>query len=477
MLKSDNYSYIKLVISVTAAVALVFLPVSAPVRMLMITGLVAFMWVSEWIPLSAASLIPFVLLSVTGIADFPGLAESYMNDTILLFLGGFLLAGCLEKWNVHKRIALRILLFSGKYFLSGFLFASWLLSMWISNTATAVMMVPIGLAVAKNLEAKGSDVYVPVLIAIAYGASIGGLATPVGTPPNLAFQEIYHDMFPGKQEYSFANWMKISLPLAVLIALAALMLLRFLNRKALKSLKLDKSSLQNEYDRLGAVTYEEKAAISAFAVTAMLWITRGPLDIGNFSYPGWAAWTGVEGITDGKIAIAAALILFFLPARKHVETQKPQRMLDDSAIQNAPWGILLLFGAGFALASGFQSTGLAASIGEVLNRISPESDAMLLLLSMVLMTFLTEFASNTASAQIFLPIIGTLAVKAGITPAWLMIPVTWKASLAFMMPAGTPPNAIIFGSGKIKIKDLVKAGLLMNLLSLTIVFLWSLIIF
>lgn len=472
-MNENSISWLKFAAALIASSALLLINMPAELRMLGFTVLIAWFWISEWIPLAATSLLPFVLFPLGGVVDFPELAESYMNDTILLFLGGFLLAGCLERWNVHKRIALKILLFSGKHFLAGFLFAAWILSMWISNTATAVMMVPIGLAVAKKLEENASGVYVPVLIAIAYGASIGGMATPVGTPPNLAFQQIYHELFPDRTVYSFSKWMILSLPPAVFIGLATLAILRILFRKELRSIQLKQSELRLEYDRLGPVQYEEKVAISVFVITALLWISRAELTIGTFHYPGWAFLFGEiqNSITDGKIAILSSLVLFFFPAKK-----ENNRMLDDKSIQSAPWGILLLFGAGFAIASGFQQTGLASKIGQILADHAPDSSALLMLLSVTLMTFLTEFASNTASAQIFLPIIGSLSIKTGLDPAFLMIPVTWKASLAFMMPAGTPPNAIVFGSGKIRILDFIRVGFLMNVISLFTVCIWGLLV-
>jgi sodium-dependent dicarboxylate transporter 2/3/5 len=370
------------------------------------------------------------------------------------------------------------------------------LSMWISNTATAVMLLPVGLAVLKRyedqpqeLESGAQDPFPAYLmLAIAYACSVGGMATLIGTPPNLALAQIYNaDLMPGDM-LSFGRWLTIGLPVSlVMLGVIGGVLIGKLKRqhramgvKPRENL-LDGQQVRNEYINLGAMSREEKIIAVIFGTTALLWIFRTNIQMGAFTIPGWASMIGMEGqITDATVAMTMALLLYLIPARVNKsadsEVTVSTRLLTKEVFQEVPWGIILLFGGGFALAEGFTASGLSVYIGGQIQSWSALPPAGLQAGSAGLMTFLTELTSNTASAQLMLPILISVAEGLEMLPLQLMVPATLSASCAFMMPVATPPNAIMFGSGRIPIRMMVSIGLMLNLMGIAVVSLWSMLI-
>lgn len=431
--------------------------------------LMAALWLTEALPLAATALIPLVLFPLMGILDGGATSKAYVNPIIFLFVGGFLIALAMERWNLHRRIALAIITRLGErmdYLVLGFMLASAFLSMWISNTATAVMMLPIGLAIVGKIEeAFGGEVARPVslalLLGIAYGCSIGGVATLVGTPTNLAFVRIYAELFPAAQPIAFSEWLIIGVPYAVLfLGFTWVMLTRVLYRVD-RGLRLEMTVLRAEQAKLGRMQYEEKAVLGVFILTVLLWTFRRDLNLGIVVLPGWSGiWGPFERLDDGSIAIATSLMLFFIPARGGVGRKA---VLEADVFGRLPWGIILLFGGGFALASGFTASGLSVYLGESLRGLGEVPLWVLVLVICLLVTFLTELTSNTATISMLLPILAAWAVSLQVHPLALAIPATISASMAFMMPVATPPNAVVFGSGRLRIADMARAGLVLNL--------------
>lgn len=440
-----------------------------------IAALMAIFWMTEAIPLAATALIPIVLFPLGGILDSGTIAKSYINSIIFLFIGGFLIALSMERWNLHRRIALTIIQVIGRradLLILGFMIASAFLSMWISNTATAVMMLPIGLAVITKMEDEfGADKAHPLSLAlilgIAYGCSIGGVATLVGTPTNLAFVRIFHESFPDAPLISFGQWMIIGLPFSIaMLGITWWLLTRVLCRFD-KSLTLDRSIIKRELSELGPVKYEERVVLVVFCLTVFLWIFRRDLHLGGFTLPGWSGlWSGFAAIDDGTVAIATSLILFFVPTRTSLTRS---RILEGGVFARLPWGIILLFGGGFALASGFSTSGLSRHIGESFHSLGPVPIILLMVIICASVTFLTELTSNVATLSMLLPILAAWAVSLQVNPLVFAIPATISASMAFMMPVATPPNAVVFSSQRIRIPEMARAGLVLNLVALGLI--------
>jgi sodium-dependent dicarboxylate transporter 2/3/5 len=452
-------------------------------RMAAVAMLMAIWWITDAIPLAATSLVPLVMFPALGIMSGKDVAPVYVNYIIFLFIGGFLIALAMERWNLHRRIALRIVSFVGtkpSRLVLGFMLATAFLSMWISNTATAIMMLAIGLAVIRQTEEsfgveKTANLSVALLLGIAYSASIGGMATLVGTPPNLALIRIFELSFPAAHEagyiLSFGQWMLFGLPLClILLAIVWAVLTRVVFRSG-DNLEIAPDILEEEKESLGKMGYEEKVVAAVFAATAFLWVFRRDLTLGSFSIPGWSEFLPFGSlIDDGTIAVSMALVLFLIPAKKKdEETESHGTILDGGVIQKIPWHIILLFGGGFALAKGFQTSGLSEWVGSHFTSLE-DSPVWLIVVSICTgITFLTELTSNTATTEMILPLLAAVAAAAKIHPLLLMIPAAVAASCAFMMPVATPPNAIVFASGKIRIAQMVKAGILINLLSIVVV--------
>ncbi len=448
--------------------------------------LMAIWWITEIVPLSVTALIPVVLFPLFGIMNGKAVSSTYFNHIIFLFIGGFLVAMAMERWNLHKRIALRILMITGTSpmrLLFGFMAATAFLSMWISNTATVMMMLPIILSIIKNLEehAEEKDIYrfsIGLLLGIAYGASIGGIATLVGTPPNPIFVQILDIMFPHAPEISFSDWFLFALPISVIMFLFTWIFLYIGYKPAASWKSLKDLSFKEEYKALGKASPEEKIVLADFIILAVLWLTRSGISFDIIKIPGWGSLLNNPSyINDGTVAIAMALILFLIPSK----TRKGDRILTRKTILNLPWNILLLFGGGFALASGFKASGLSTWFGEQLTLFQGQPTLLIILIIALGMTFLTEVTSNTATTQLILPILAGLSVTLHVNPLLLMLPATISASMAFMLPVATPPNAIVFGSRKITIGTMAKTGFILNVFGAIVITLlsyyWGTVIF
>ncbi len=436
----------------------------------------AIWWITEVVPLAVTALLPVVLFPMLGIMDGKMVSGTYFNHVIFLFIGGFLVALAMQKWDLHKRIALRILMLTGTKparILLGFMLATAFLSMWISNTATTMMMVPILISVISQMEEQGhngqatkNSYSTGLLLGVAYSASIGGMMTLVGTPPNLSFTRIFQIMFPEAPEISFADWMIFAMPAGVILFLFAWLFLYFRFGKNKEQQPLDENHLKKQYLALGKPSYEEKIILIIFISLAILWISRADLQLGGLRIPGWQnLFRFPEYINDGTVAIALSIILFAIPSKN----KKGARLLDWKTAARLPWGIVLLFGGGFALASGFKESGLSNWFGEQLSFVSLMHPIFIIAIVGLMMTFLTELTSNTATTEMILPVLAGLSVATQIHPLLFMLPATMSASMAFMLPVATPPNAIIFGTNKLRIIDMVKTGLIMNLMGTLII--------
>lgn len=448
-----------------------------------IAVLMAIWWITEAIPIPATALLPVGLFPIAGIMTGKSVASTYFNSIIFLFIGGFIMALAMQKWNLHRRIALRIILLIGsgpRRILLGFMVATAFLSMWISNTATAMMMVPIAMAVIvklrelnegniagdspdENGRSGGKLLGFPagLMIGIAYSASIGGVATLIGTPPNLSFSRIFEIYFPEAPEITFATWFAFGLPLSIFLLIVAwlLLIVLFVRRTSLKS--VDSSLFRQELSKMGRMSYEEKVVMILFSLMAVLWLFRKDIPIGAFTMPGWSSLMPVPAfVDDGTVAIFIAILLFVIPSR----SRAGDRIMEWSTASKLHWGIILLFGGGFALAGGFKESGLSIWVADQLTGLEDVAPAFLIASTCTLLTFLTELTSNTATTEMILPLLGSLAVSISINPLLLMIPATLSASCAFMLPVATPPNAIVFGSGEVRMIDMIRGGIVLNLI-------------
>lgn len=438
-----------------------------------VASLMAIWWITEAIPLVATALIPVILFPMFGILDGEETASSYFNSIIFLFLGGFLLALAMEEWNLHKRIALKIINILGGSpgsIVKGFMFASAFLSMWISNTATALMMLPIGLAIIHKMENEFGEkttknFSITLLLSIAYACSLGGIATLIGTPPNLAFVRIFQIIFPDAPVVSFGTWMILALPVSIIMLIFTSFLLTKVFFRFDKNLRIDSGFIKEEYIKLGRISFEEKTVGIVFASTAFLWIFRADLNLGLFTIPGWQnIFAFPEYLNDGTVAIGMSLLLFIIPSKR-----EKRSLLNNKVFAKVPWGIILLFGGGFALAEGFIQSGLSEFIGKNFYNLDYLSPFLITIIAACVINFLTELTSNTATAQMILPVMAAVSVAVGVHPLLLMITATLSSSMAFMLPVATPPNTIIFASERIKIANMVKAGFAVNIMGVILV--------
>jgi sodium-dependent dicarboxylate transporter 2/3/5 len=446
-------------------------------RVAAVAVLMATWWICESIPLAATSLIPLVAFPLMKVVPAQEVASSYASPEIYLFMGGFFIAVAMQRWGLHRRIALGIVNVvgvKGDRIILGFMVATAFLSMWISNTATTMMMLPISFAVIVTLEQHAAgegnfDAFkIVLMLSIAYAANIGGIGTLIGTPPNIVFAAQVRSLFPEAGEISFVRWMMVGLPLvAFFVPITWLLLTRIIFRGAHIDLGADGGGvITRERRLLGAMTTGEKRTLIVFAVTVIAWITRGDIQVGSVVLRGWASVLSLGTyVHDSTVAIAAALALFIIP----VDWKRGVFVLSWKAAREIPWGILILFGGGIALGKGFSQSGLAAEIAGAMGLTSAAPLVLIVVLTAFLVTFLTEVTSNTAIATIFLPILAATAVGLGIHPVLVMVPATISASCAFMLPVATPPNAIVFSSGFIPMTGMVRAGVMMNLIGIVLV--------
>ncbi|MDO9548555.1 MAG: DASS family sodium-coupled anion symporter [Candidatus Marinimicrobia bacterium] len=463
-----------------------FLPLSKTMdplahRTLAVAILMAWWWITEAIPIPATALIPILAFPVLKVLPLKEVVPSYGDSNIFLFMGGFFLAMAIQKWNLHRRIALHIIhvIGSGPHkIILGFMAATAFLSMWISNTATTMMMFPIGMAVIVQISGfvENSDNYnqkhlksfqVALMLGIAYAASIGGIGTKIGTPPNIVFAGAVRTLFPGAPEISFLQWMGVGLPLVLIfLPLTWLLLTRVIQPVDLPGLQDSSGIIDDELKKLGKMKTGERLVLHIFILTALAWIFLKDIELGAFTIPGWSNLLGIEKyVNDATVAIGSAILLFSIP----VNFTKREFLLDWEWAIKIPWGILLLFGGGIALANGFKCSGLAGWIGGYLGLLSHLPLVIMIMATCFLLTFLTELTSNTATSAIFMPILALTALAMNIHPYLLMIPATISASCAFMLPVATPPNAIIFGSGCVTIPQMAKNGVVLNIVGIIIV--------
>ena len=433
---------------------------------------IATWWVTEAIPIPATSLLPLVLFPMGGIMTNQDTASFYGDDIVFLFLGGFLLAVAMEKWNLHTRIALSIIKAIGTTtatILLGFMISTALLSMFVSNTAAVMIMIPIGLAIIKEAHSLSTpsvqeDVKIfekSLVLAIGYAGTIGGLGTLIGTPPLIILAGQMKQIFD--VEMNFAQWMLVGVPVViVLLALAWAYMNFFQFKHGMNQLPGGRKIIVDELDKLGKITKEEKWVLAVFILAASLWVLRG------FFFDQFAF---TELLGDGSIAMLAAVLLFIIPSKR-----QNGRVLDWGVAKDLPWGVLLLFGGGLALAGSIVETGVDQWIGEMLSGVGGMPLILMIAIVALLILFLTEFTSNTATATMILPVLAGLAIALDVHPLALMVPAAMAANCAFMLPVGTPPNAIVFGTGKVTIGEMMKAGFGLNIIAalmiIIVVYLW-----
>lgn len=429
-------------------------------RVVAVASLMIVWWITEAIPVPATALIPVALFPMTGATSGSAATSPYGDPIIFLFMGGFILALAMERWNLHRRIALNIVARTGTQqgrIVAGFMLATAFVSMWVSNTATVVMMLPVALSVVGLLEDKGdgrkSTFPLALLLGVAYAASIGGVATLIGTPPNALLAGALNQTYG--YDIGFGRWMIIGLPVAiVMLAIAWLFLTKV-------TIRLDKGEVEgaaelfrSEIAKLGSWSVPEIRVAVVFLLTAFAWVFRTILD----DY--------IPGLNDTAIAIMAALVLFVLPAGDG----KGGALIEWKHALRLPWGVLVLFGGGLSLAAAVVSTGLDQWIGDQVGTLAgvlPLIGIVVLVAGVILL--LTEFTSNTATAATFLPLVAALAVSLGENPLMLAVPAALAASMAFMLPVATPPNALVFGSGHVTIPQMATQGLWLNLAAIVVI--------
>jgi sodium-dependent dicarboxylate transporter 2/3/5 len=482
-----NYSKnIKLLLGPLSALAIVTFFDLDPLnplltRMAGIAVWMAIWWFTEVVHLAVTALLPIVLMPLLGIADSKITASQYMDPIIFLFIGGFIIAFAIERWHLHQRIALKILMRVGtkpSRILFGTMLTSYLISMWISNTASVMMLISAVMAVIVQVEKHFKDevqsrnMATALLIGLAYSATIGGMATLVGTPTNMIFLREYTDKFPGNNDLNFFSWFIIGLPLSFILLIIAFWVLRMLFIKKNSELTLDRDYFTTSYQKLGGMSFEEKAVATVFSITALLWFTRADIDFGVFTLKGWGVlFPNKEYLQDSTVAIVMALSLFFIPSKK----EKGNALLGWNDVSKLPFDIILLFGGGFALAKGFELSGLSSWMAAQLKFTSHTNVYLLIFGMCILVTLISEFASNVACIQLMLPILLALQKTMEVHPLLLMVPATLAASLGFMLPVATAPNTIVFGSHRIRVRDMLKAGLILDIVGILLITLAMLI--
>lgn len=431
----------------------------ATYKVLAVAALMIIWWITETVHLAVTALVPLVLFPLLGILDSKELAGMYGSNIVFLFMGGFIIALAMEKWDLHKRIALKIINSIGispVRVLLGFMVATALLSMWISNTATTVMMIPIVGKVLTilhdklNFNDKQIKVYsVVLLVAVAYAANIGGTATLVGTPPNVQLAGIMENQF--NQKIEFSTWLLIGIPFAIILLTLTFFMFRLFLPKGMR--KKNKDAHTFELESPGKISYQEKVVLIVFLTTAFLWTFK---KIVNEYLP--------FQLSDTIIAMAAGLAFFLIPRRK-----EDQRILEWDDMKNLPWGILILFGGGLSLALAMKKVGVLKDLAEGFISLGIDSPFLILAGFTLIALFITEIMSNVAMVVVFVPVVAQIAVDTNVNPLYYSIPVTLAASCAFMLPMATPPNALVFATEKIKVGEMVRFGVILNLISVILI--------
>lgn len=489
-----------LIVGPAAAITVLLLPapggLSAAGQAVLATALImATWWITEALPIPATSLLPLVLFPLLDVIPMADASAPYAHPLVFLFLGGFIIALAVERSGLHRRLALRAILLVGQgpsHLVLGFMIATAGLSMWVSNTATVLLMLPIASAVIDRVrEQDGEDrtrpFAVAMMLGLAYAASIGGTATLIGTPPNIMLAGVFSKLYPAAAPIGFLQWMLFALPVAALmLPLTWLLLVRVMpfsrldrpspgdaprrdapRRDAIAAQHRatagqGRAAVREALTGLGPMTRSEMIVLLVFLVTAAAWMFRVPLELGGIRFPGLTML--LPSLDDGMIAMIAALLLFFIPG------EDGRRLLEWSGIERRlPWGVLLLFGGGFALAEGMRQSGVTLYLGGLLTGLDGLPLWMTLLLICTVLTFLTEVTSNTATASILLPVLASAAVALGYHPLLFMVPAALNTSFAFMLPVATPPNAIVFSSGRVGIRQMAVSGLALNILGIAVV--------
>ncbi|WOK04518.1 DASS family sodium-coupled anion symporter [Imperialibacter roseus] len=464
---------IGLIVGLLIFSALIFLPTPEglshqAMRAAAVALLMTSLWVSEAIPIAATALLPLALFPLLGILDAETTAANYGHNYVLMLLAGFIISKAIEVHHLHRRIALSIMNLIGssrRMLLLSFMVASALLSMWIANVAVALLMLPIAMAIiSRENEASGhnKDFGIALMLAIAYACSIGGTGTLIGTPPNMVFAGMVQKLYPDAPEIPFFQWMLLGVPLIVIfLPLIWFYLVRYFKIKG--KFEGGKEIVEKELKGLGTMKPAEKMVLGIFIFTALAWVFRRDIVVDDFVLPGWASLLGVsDWVHDSTVAVFSCLLLFFLPDK----SESGKRLITWKQAEAIPWGTVMIVGGGYAIAESFGTTGLAAWLGTELQFIANWSPLLVLLSVITLMTFLTEINSNTATANIFLPVLATMAVSSGTHPYMLMIPATIACSFAFMLPSGTGTNTVIFGSELVTIPQMARAGFWLNLISI-----------
>jgi solute carrier family 13 (sodium-dependent dicarboxylate transporter), member 2/3/5 len=458
-------------------------------------GLVAWMalwWITEAVPIPVTSILPLVLYPLFGIDGVPATAAHYGKEIIFLFLGGFIIALGIERSGLHKRIALHIVSRLGgspSRLVLGMMVACAILSMWINSTATTLVMLPIALSLIDDDDAPiavRQRLTVPLLLGVAYGATIGGMATPVGTPPNLVLLELWRQLYPAKESIGFGQWMSVGLPFAAIFVVVGWFVITRLAFKVGAEMLGDADAVKKRLKDLGAASVDEKRAGLVFAAVAVLWLTGDDLRLGEtFRLPGWRGFTGFTAVSDAAVAVAGAVSLFLIRSRTigrpngstlqvHPRTSQETGTLMhwSFAEQRVPWGILLLIGGGFALAAGVDKAGLSDIIGESMVGLGTLPLPILIGAVALIVCLLSELGSNTATASLVIPILAAMAARWGMDPQSILWPATLAASLGFMLPVASPMQTIVFGTGRIPMRQMVKAGVWMDLIGVLLLMLF-----
>jgi sodium-dependent dicarboxylate transporter 2/3/5 len=435
----------------------------------------ALWWITEAIDIGAASLLPLVLFPLGGVMDMNDTAYPYFDQTIFLFMGGFMMAYAMEKYCLHERIAFFIIIHTGSkpsLVLLGIMLSTFILSMWISNTATTMMLISAVTAILYHehlYHQKGyKNISVAFLLGLAYSASIGGMSTLIGTPPNMAFAGFYSKMYPEAEAVSFVKWFSIAFPFSLLLSLMAYILLRLLYIPKKYDTRFDLAFIRDSYAKLGKIKLEEKWVMIVFGCAVLLWFTRAGIHIGNLHIKGWSSlFPESQYIKDSTVAIMAALLLFLIPSK-----EKGKNILEWHDVLKLPLRIILLFGNGFALAEAFERSGLAQYLAAQLLVLQGAPLIIILLAVAVLVTIISEFASNIASVQLILPVLASLSLSLQVEPLLVMIPATLAASFGYMMPVATAANTIVYSTGKIPVGKMMLTGLCLNVIAIILMVLY-----
>ncbi len=430
-------------------------------------------WFSEAVSLAVTALVPVLMLPVLGISDCKTVSQQYTDSIVFLFIGGFMLAFAIEKWHLHKRIALKILTIVGtkpSTILFGVMISTYLISNWISNTATTMMLFGAVFALVHEtkeyIHKNAGKFAAALLLGLAFSATIGGMATPVGTPPNMYFFKAYKEAFPLANDLTFFKWSAIGYPISLMFLVMTFFVLNFYFIRNKVELKIHKEFFINSYNKLGKFSWEEKWVFGIFISCILMWLTRADIDFGSFKFKGWNhIFIVPKYVDDAFVALLAALILFLVPSKAN----RGQALLIWDDAKKLRYDIILMFGSGFALAYGFEVTGLSNWLAASLTVLKGVSPVLIILGICIIVTIISEFASNIASIQLAIPVMIALQKDLDVAPLMLMMPATFAASLGFMLPVATAANTIVFGTKEIHIKDMLRVGIVLDVIGILLI--------